>query len=247
MSPPFMHFTWAGTGTFYWKLCTIDTLGNFVLVQDGTTTSTFKDFATPDIDNNEVYYFQVNRVCSGVPSTPISLIVSIPVPPEVIVTPPGSTTISYHVFNLPAPIHKTTSPTCGKTNKGNVQKVNIKVNGTYIGTNLVISLGGVGSPSGSCNQLGGTWIHATQVGPSYSLVTPGSLTNATVVMEMLDVSNNPAVYTGSISPTPMYTTALVPVTGVISGSNNHIITWTGVDISPAFLSYVHLYLNPPIY
>jgi hypothetical protein len=59
-------------------------------------------------------------------------------------------------------------------------------------------------------------------------------------MEIRDNAGNPLTLPG-LSPQPMLNTSLVAVPGVVS--SGYIVTWTGVNISPAFIAYVHLYFN----
>jgi len=163
----------------------------------------------------------------------------------IIVPPPsGSTNIQFHTSRVPMLHHPTSGGGCGIANIGNAETFDVTVNGVTAGTNLALT-------NPSCNQnppfgpFPDQWNHYPQNGPSHILPVTGSLTNATIVMTLKDNIGNPALFSQPLQPMPMFSTSMAPITGVLSGINNATVTWTGVDISPSFLSYVHLYfLNP---
>jgi hypothetical protein len=138
-----------------------------------------------------------------------------------------STSVS-NTFSIPAPPEIIVEPSGstvihyhpGRSSAGNYYKYRLIVNGTTLGVY--------------------SFSYSSGVGPSQYIATTGSLTNATVRMEILNNAGNPLTLPG-LSPQPMLNTSLVAVPGVVS--SGYIVTWTGVNISPAFIAYVHLYFN----
>lgn len=225
-TPVFVHCVWTGTvgSSFVWTLYEQTTTGS-VIVATGTTSSLFQNFDSTTILPNKLYYFSVSQICAECNSSEVSQFFGL-VPTPIIVVPPDdgvTAPIAYHVALIHTDsggVHYLTSGTTGYT----TSKCKITVNGTILTSSLGVS---------SVTGLG------------YGVfVTGGSLSNATVKVEFLDVFGNPATFSGAyggLSPTTMYTSSLTPVSGVVSGVNNHIVTWTGVDILPSFISYVHIY------
>jgi len=215
-SPVLIHCTWTGTlgNQFQWYLYEQTTTGS-VLVTSGLTTDMFKDFGSTDIVINKVYFFSVYQLCGDCISSVDTAFFSLPPEPIVIVTDPDEPTlIHYHAY-----LRQNGGTPPGTVGWGNAAKLLLTVNGTLL--------------SSTMPMFGSQW-----------WLTGGSLTSATIKIEVVTSGGAPA--TGPVGvpllPHVMYTTALLPVPGVISGANNHIVTWTGVNITPSFLSYVHLYL-----
>ncbi|RUP37508.1 MAG: hypothetical protein EKK63_14665 [Acinetobacter sp.] len=235
--PPFASITWAASASnnYLWILYEVTATG-LVQVQSQTTNFNILTLDDSVLDSNKVYYFQVFNICSdGILSSPTVGTFSIPTP-VIIIPPPsgGSTNIMYHPYKVPVPLHP---GGCGTSNTSDATKYDLIVNGVTLGTNLSLSY-----TACTNNPFTGTWIHGVQVGPSQVFATSGSLTSATVKMVLKNSGGSAAtIAPGALNPVPMYTTALVAVPGVIGGAGNNEITWTGVDISPSFTSYVHLY------
>ncbi len=73
------------------------------------------------------------------------------------------------------------------------------------------------------------------------LPTTGDLTNATIQIEFLDSTGNPATFHEVIKPKLMLSKTNAAVYGTVSGTNKNIITWTGANIDPASVPFVSLY------
>ena len=228
--PVLVHCSWsASPGTnFQWYLYEQTTTGT-LLVASGTTASTFQDFDDTLIEENKIYLFSVYQICGECVSSATSDFFGLTPTPIIVIGPGGGTPIILHyhtsLFRVDDGSASGLVPYCGSPHTGyTATKAKITVNGT-----LLTSVHPVACSSG--------------LGSSY-LSTSGSLTAATVVVEFLDAANNPATFSGSLgglTPQNMYTTALVAVPGIVSGVNNHIVTWTGVAIGPTYTTYIHLY------
>jgi hypothetical protein len=216
IDPISAHITWTGTAWLYhWELYEVTSGGLVYVTSSGSsayanTSSNFMDFDGSVIQADKIYEFQLWAICED--GTEMGI-------------------YSDHVantFSIPAPPEIIVEPSGStvinyhpsKTSAGTYYKYRLIVNGTTLGVY--------------------PFSYSTGIGPSQYITTSGSLTNATIRMELLDNSNNPLSLTG-ISPQPMLNSSYGSVPGVVT--LNYIITWTGVDISPAFIAYVHLYFN----
>jgi len=224
--PVLVHCTWTGTAgnSFQWYLYEQTNTGS-VLVTSGTTTSMFQDFDETQIEENKIYYFSVYQICGDCISSASTDFFGLAPVPIVVIGPedPTPTIIHYHTSLFRAIESGASGIAYGGGTGYNAVYAKITVNGV-----LLTSTHGLSTAIGA--------------GSSY-LSTSGSLTSATIVVEFLDGSSNPATFSGSLGglvPHNMYSSTLTPITGVVSGSNNHIITWTGVDIAPTFTTYVHI-------
>lgn len=218
IDPPSAHITWTGSAPLYhWELYEIDNSSALIYVASSgswlyaNTPSNFIDFDATVIQPEKVYYFQVWAICDD--GTEMGIYS----------TPAAS---SFSIPSAPEIIVEPSGSTVihyhpGRTSAGNYYKYRLIVNGTSLGGPFPFS-------------------YTSGVGPSQYLATAGSLSNATVRMELLDNAGNPVSLPG-ISPQPMLNSSLVPVAGVVT--SNYKITWTGVDISPTTIAYVHLYFN----
>ena len=240
ITAPSASVSWLGTATSYiYHLYKLETTGT-TLVATGTVAGTYVFFDSSVLDKDTIYYVTVVQVCSEEPivtSEPVTSTFSIPAEPsDIIVVDPSSTLITFHTYNVPTAHH---TPGCGKSNKGNAHHYDLTVNGVLLASG--VSLSSTGCAPIAITVAPYIWIHGQQVGPSVQYSVSGSLTNATVVMAIKDSLGNPATFTNALQPVPMYDSALNPVAGTLSGTNNATVTWTGVNISPSFLTYVHLY------
>lgn len=226
LDPPQAHITWAGAaGTFFWNLYKI-TASGLVPLASGTTTFQFQDFDDSILDPDVAYFFEVRRVCGAEYSTPVADSFSYPLP--AIITPPPDPTSTTRFFRFIGmrgyPKH-----TCGVISNGvnDVFQAQLTVNGVVLGTYPLQA-----APCWLSPPFGGfpnTWTHGSQIGPYFGATVTGSLTSATIEVVNLDISGNPA--NGAFSPDSMVSSSLTAVPGVLSGVNNHICTWTGVDLT----------------
>lgn len=264
-TPLFNHIFWddMGPGTLYqWVLYRVDQ-GALTQLYSGTTMNTFRDFDQFLIDPEIVYFFQVTRICSpGVFSTPASVVFSVSTEPIIIIPPIGVVGLWILPRNLPQ--YHPSSPTainaqspfpactCGGTNLTNAWKFEVEINGNPIGS--VVGTGGTG-----CYQPGGLgWTHApnNSGGGGFFSVNLGPLDNCTLKITVKDKAGNPADFNsggiGNNFMTPngghLLKTDLTPVAPVITGSNNHIFTYSNVHIDPTipfvnatYLPYCYIY------
>jgi hypothetical protein len=193
----------------------------------------FADFGLPPLKENTLYIFTIWPICdNGERGSKNSIAFSTQAPPVIIVSPGGggpTTQVMVHVTNAPVEHHVSG---CGKTDKGNAAKFDLTINGTVVGTDLGLSVA-------SCTQppFSPVWNHSSQVGPSHLVLASGSLTNATVQIDLKDILGNPATLTTGLNVAPMFKSDLTPTNGTVSGST---VTWTNVNISPSFLTYIHI-------
>lgn len=224
LDPPFAHISWGGAaGNFVWELYKVDS-GQLVLISYGSTIYQFQDFDNAQLDPDVSYLFNLRRVCGTTYSTPVVCTFSFPAP--IVITPPtpGGGLVAFRFMNMKRALHS-----CGVISNGtnNVVSANLTVNGVLVGNYPL-------QTTGPCfySTLGlGAWYHSFQIGPYFLATVAAPLANATIVVECLDGSNNPA--SGAFAPVDLYDTSLSPCPGVLSGSNNHICTWTNVDLTNA--------------
>ncbi len=244
-SPIFNHITWddMGPGTTYvWNIYKVEN-GILTPVASGSTMSIFLDLDDNILDTDELYLFEIKRLCANnQESTPSAITFSVATPPIIVI--PGA---DVNVWILPRKLvigHPDESggapgpfgaTQCTGDNLTNASKFEIEIDGTPVG--IITSISGP-----TCFQVGGNWIHHPySTGGGMVVSAPGPLTNCTLKITVLDSSGNPAILnSGGVGnnqgSTPnggsLLRTDLTPVIPVISGSNNHIFTYNNVHIDP---------------
>lgn len=237
------HVYWddMGAGSVYlWVLYELVN-GNLIQLLTASTTFTFVDFDATQISKDTIYFFEVFKDCGeGVFSTGTATIFSLASPPP-IVLPPGPLVGIWVLPRGLAQLHLLGIGGCGGTNLSNVSSIEITVDGIYQGAT------GVGGASG-CVLSGGIWTHFpdTTTG-GLSVSAPGPLTAATLELKCLDNIGNPANMGGQV-PGGLLKTDLTLTNAVVSGSNNHIFTYTNVHMNPniPFINnnyIIYLYVN----
>jgi hypothetical protein len=254
--PIFNHLTWdnMGTGTFYaWSLFKVEN-GLLVPVATGTTMSTFIDFDDNILDKDELYYFEIKRYCGNDLSTGSVIMFSVAEPPTIVI-PGADVSIWVLPINIPlghpmaiGALYPFGATACLGDNLSNADHFDIEINGSPAGTGTIGSAGG-------CVLVNGIYSHYPLNSGGGLATAPGPLNACTIKLTFYDSTNNPATFnTGGVgnpvtNPTGgvLFKTDLTPVTPVISGSNNHIFTYTDVHIDPnvpfvdnSYISYLYV-------